>query len=339
MQTNIPVVDLHCDLLYYLAADKNRTAHDRQARASIPQLIEGGVVTQILAIYTPTKKGSADLAQKQVEIFENLPLQYAQEVREYRELTIPNENKLHFLASIENASGLCEEDEPLQKAFERLERYQETIGPILYLSLTWNDENRFGGGNCTSKGLKKDGEALLHLLVEKGIAIDLSHTSDHLAHDILNYIDKKNLSLIPIASHSNFRAVVKEKRNLPEEFAKEISKRGGVIGLNFVKRFIGSTVPQAFVKQIEYADQIGVLDCLCLGADFFSEKDRYLLNILNHLLPLFHENYSNSACYPTFFDELFSYFDKETLEKIAYKNCKMFFERLCAKNLKQEKVL
>ncbi len=74
--------------------------------------------------------------------------------------------------------------------------------------MTHHGENRFGGGNSTGIGLKKDGEALLEYISEKKIAIDLSHTSDALAGDILNYIVKNKLGLSVLASHSNFRGCV-----------------------------------------------------------------------------------------------------------------------------------
>ena len=82
----------------------------------------------------------------------------------------------------------------------------------------WNQENRFGGGNASDVGLKREGELFLEYLGGKGVAIDLAHPSDALAHDILNYIDKKSLKVTPIASHSNFR-VIKDKKSGPFNFS------------------------------------------------------------------------------------------------------------------------
>ena len=79
----------------------------------------------------------------------------------------------------------------MQEAFVRLDTLIREIGPILYISLTHHGENRFGGGNKADAGLKDDGEALLDYIDGKHIAIDLSHTSDALAHGIVNHIDRK----------------------------------------------------------------------------------------------------------------------------------------------------
>ncbi len=95
-----------------------------------------------------------------------------------------------------------EEDEPLDLLFERFDAKK-----WLYISLTWKEENRFGGGDQTMVGLKRNGEVLLEYMDGKDVAIDLSHTSNPLAEGILNHIDKKGLKITTIASHSNFRAV------------------------------------------------------------------------------------------------------------------------------------
>jgi len=102
----------------------------------------------------------------------------------------------------------------------------------------------------------------------ENIAIDLSHTSDVLAQDILNFIDKRKLSLTPIASHSNFRVIAQVARNLPDEMAQEIIRRGGVIGLNFMRAFLGSQGIGNLNRQVEHASKLGVISHLCFGSDF-----------------------------------------------------------------------
>lgn len=134
-------------------------------------------------------------------------------------------NKIGIIPAIENASAICNEKEDLSIALERLTALQRRIGKLLYVSLTWNHENRFGGGNHTEKGLKNDGKLLVDYLCHKGIALDFSHASDYLAYDLLNYIEKKGLRLPLLASHSNMRSIADFPRNLPDEIAKEIIKK------------------------------------------------------------------------------------------------------------------
>jgi len=296
------IADLHCDLLSYLAEDESHTAHDPESRASIDFLKEGGVGLQVLPIFTKTGKGSVEQGTLQAEIFLGLEKKYP-----------VFGSEIQTRLSIENGSGFCDEMEPLHKGLERLERW----GKIAYISLTWNGENRFGGGNETKVGLKKDGLQLLEWMSGKNIAIDLSHTSDRLAEEILKAIEK--LEIVPIASHSNFRKVTDHPRNLPDHLAKEIVVRGGLIGLNFVRVFLGD-----FIRQVEHADKLGLLDHLCFGADFFA--DHFLPPEKEYMLPMFNPGFENASCYPKVIGLLEKHLPHAIVEKIAYQNLIEFFK-------------
>ena len=253
------IADLHCDLLSYLIGNTSRTPLDLASRAAFPQMEQGGVKFQTLAVFTDGGKTAKEQASKQVDAFTSLLSTYAASYRHFdpKRLPSPSDPKVSIALAIENASGLIGEEEPLENAFSRLQEFQEKAGPILYISLTWNHENRFGGGNLAKKGLTRDGELLLEYLNKTNILIDLSHTSDALADGIFNHIEKKGLTLTPIASHSNFRSIQDQKRNLLDLHAKEIFRRGGVVGINFVKAFLGKTIPEAFQRHIEYGRFLG----------------------------------------------------------------------------------
>jgi microsomal dipeptidase-like Zn-dependent dipeptidase len=302
------IADFHCDLLSYLADDEKHTAHDLASRASIPLLKAGGVALQTLAIFTKTEPGSVKKGMKQAEIFFQLPQKY------------PELGSIKTVVSIENASSFCDETEPLRNGLERLEGWFAKAKRIAYISLTWNDENRFGGGNATTVGLKEDGRKLLQWMSGKNIAIDLSHTSDRLAEEILKAIE--NLEITPIASHSNFRKVANHPRNLPDHLAKEIGARGGLIGLNFVRVFLGGRGPEDFIRQVEHADKLELLDHLCFGADFFADHE--LPSELQYLLPMFNPGFDNASCYPRVIGLLEKHLSRAIVEKIAYKNLAEF---------------
>ena len=319
------IADLHCDLLAYLAVDDQRSAYDEVSRCSLPQLKRGNVLFQTLAIFTETGKKSVSSAEKQFTIFRTLPKLYPDDFKRLTDLKIPKASgKINIAASIENASGLCAETEPLENCFIRFDQYRETAGPIIYISLTWNHENRFGGGNLSQEGLKRDGELLLEYLDGKQIGIDLSHTSDALAHDIFNYIDKKGLKITPLASHSNFRAIADMPRNLPDTIAKEILKRGGLIGLNFFKPFIGKNFPDDFARQVDYARSLGALDQYCFGADFFYDGD---LPASLYPFPFYYEHFADAGCYPYLISYLNDVFTTQEIEKIAHKNLAHFLTK------------
>lgn len=272
-----PIADLHCDLLWYLSLDSKRTANDRQVRCSIPHLKEGGVKIQTMAIFTETNANSVESGIAQGEIFKKLPKLYPdsfQFIRQTKELTLGEQSdKIGIVPAIENASAVCGEAEELSLGLERLTAMQRKIGKLLYVSLTWNHENRFGGGALTKVGLKADGKELVDYLYAKGIALDFSHTSDYLAYDLLNYIDKKGWRLPILASHSNMRAIAEAPRNLPDDIAKEIIQRAGVIGFNFIRSFLGGNSPRVFSRHLEYLLKFRAEKNICFGADFFCAED------------------------------------------------------------------
>ncbi len=315
----LPIADLHCDLLYYLGIDPERTPEDHDAQCSIPQLKKGGVIYQTMAIFTETKDGSSLDCARQFSLYKKLI-----DSGEVLPLQPPLLEPISVAVSIENGSGLIEEDEEFELCLERFEQMRQEA-MILYISLTWNQENRFGGGNGSKAGLKKDGEHLLDFLHEKKIAIDLSHTSDWLAHDILNYIDKKKLAVQPIASHSNFRKICDVPRNLPDDLALEIIRRKGVIGFNCVCHMIGKD-PSDFLRQFEHGLALGGEKALCFGADFFSEIDTP--KEMAHLLPAFFPDYRTSSCYPKLLDLLRTKLSPEFLKSLAHKNFEAYLERI-----------
>jgi membrane dipeptidase len=270
-----PIVDLHCDLLCYLANDPSRTALNREARCSLPQLREGNVHLQTMAVFTETEPESARKGQGQLSSFLQLPRLYPDDfkiIQKNDPLDLIS-GPIQILLAIENASGICAEDEPLDLLFERINSIESHVGRLFYITTTWNLENRFGGGAHTSIGLKDDGRELCNFLHDRHIAIDLSHASDILAYDLINYIDAKNLNIPFIASHSNFRAVTNVERNLPDELAKEIIKRDGLIGLVFCRSFVGEEDPANFMRHLEHLLDLGGEKRGCFGADFYFGGD------------------------------------------------------------------
>lgn len=256
------IADLHCDLLCYLDGDSSRTAFDPQVRCSIPQLTAGNVKLQTMAVFTETGKDSVEKGMRQAAIFKKLPLLHPECYGKTIAITL----------AIENASSLCSEDESLEIGLRRIDQIRHDLG-IVYISLTWNTENRFGGGAHTEIGLKHDGKVLLDFISGTKIALDLSHASDRLAIDALDYIDQKRLHIPVLASHSNFRAVAPVARNLPDELVKEIFQRKGLVGLNFVRDFVGCETSKNFIKQVEHGLKLGGAGHLCLGADFYFGGD------------------------------------------------------------------
>jgi len=316
MSHKMSIADLHSDFLSYLDCDPDRTPFDVDSLCTYPQLIQGGVGLQTLAIYAPTEKGSVEMGERQLKIFHSLVQEYPRQFKLFEGSFPPPEGVVALMAAIENSSAFCSETEPLDSGLNRLQRWLDSLPLIAYISLTWNGENRFGGGTGSDRGLKEDGRTLLHWLSHKNVAVDLSHTSDPLAFDILNEIDAYGLNIPILASHSNFRAIWDHPRNLSNELAKEIISRRGVIGLNFLRKFVGPSSDYLF-RHLEHGWNLGA--SMVFGADLFEPKD--FPHLANDAGAAFFPEFATAACYPQFFAKI----PLERLQELAHGKLLQFF--------------
>jgi len=326
---SLPIVDLHCDLLLYLARDSAATVHDtKDIGVTLPYLKAGHVRHQVMAIFALTRSDSVDWGQKELKAYQSLL-----QMEEFYPVTtvaaaegIATSEQIGVTVAIENASVLATEDEPLQHAFQRFDTFLEACEHIIYIGFTHHTENRFGGGNYSDNiGLKADGKSLLDYMHGRRIAIDLAHASDNLAHDIINYIDAKSLDIPVIASHSNFRRHCDHVRNLPDELVREVVARKGLIGMNFLRAYIHPSDPDYLLQHILYGLEEDVArDQLCFGADFFyrpaiGDPTR---------VPLFFEAHEDAGKYPAILEALRQNGKtEEVLVQLAYKNAVDFMRR------------
>lgn len=327
-----PVIDLHCDLLSYLVHEKGRGPKDAISRSSLPQMLQGNVAIQLLAIFSSNTSKAFQEMQSQLAAFEGLLL-LEKPARASEMLFSINEDmiveKQAFLPCIENASGLAMPHQSIHDALSSLDSILKRIGPLGYISLTWDGENRFAGGCGSNVGLKEDGKALIEHMDQRGIPIDLSHASDHLIDDIFNFTDKKSLKTPLLASHSNFREITDKARNLPRAFAQEIIRRDGIIGLNFFCHFSGGIKALDITKHVEYAIELGAEDHLAIGADFFCDADFPHIKDKYKSDKCFYRELASSSCYPTFLSMLQNELglNEKVIDKIAFNNAKRFYQR------------
>ncbi|MEM1320452.1 MAG: membrane dipeptidase [Bacteroidota bacterium] len=321
------ITDLHCDLLTYLAIRPGASIHKTEdIGVALPFLQKGGVRHQILAMFSFTKAESAAFMAAQIDEYRKLcqAAPFYPLTRRADASQVYQSEQIAITPAIENASGLCEEDEPLDRAFQRLDALLHTCDHLFYIGFTHHTENRFGGGNYSDNiGLKRDGELLLDYLDGKGIAADLAHASDNLAEGIFNYIDKKGLKIPVIASHSNFRRISPHVRNLPDALVDEVVRRNGLIGINFLRAYIHPTDPHYLDQHIshglrEYPNQ------MAWGADFFDragipDPERQ---------PLFFTEHEDASKYPALLQtQAQAGFEEAALQKLCSGNVQAFIQR------------
>ena len=117
------------------------------------------------------------------------------------------------------------------------------------------------GFNLKDAGLSEYGREFVEKCNELKIWLDLTHTTDKTADDILEIA---NYSMV---SHVGIRDTVNRKRNKSVDFYKKLSNKGGLIGITPWCHLIGDE-EDSFYKTLKYGLDHGLEKSLCIGTDF-----------------------------------------------------------------------
>lgn len=190
--------------------------------------------------------------------------------------------------------------------------------------LVWNNENKYGSGNRSDKGLTEEGKKFLKKAIELGISIDLSHMNQNTFWDTIRYLKKLKESgekIKVLASHSNCYQLCKNKRNLDDRQIEAIKELDGNIGLVGYGPFIEEKelLPN-FLNHIKHMEEIIGLDHIMIATDnmdfatdlYQIEEDISLFKhktAKNELTELLRNNYN-----------------EREIEKILVKNIENFYK-------------
>ncbi|HVT01140.1 MAG TPA: membrane dipeptidase [Patescibacteria group bacterium] len=312
------IFDLHIDLSSFcLTAERKNILEKNDIgdfflpdQVDIPRLKEGEVkmflanVCPILA--TPSgfemPENSFDETIKQIDFYKNL-----EGIELVRKIN-PKEKGISALLSIEGAYFIQKtEDLTLLTDLKKL--------GVVSIAPTWNIDNKLG----TGAGSKKSGTGLTKLGIEfidecerLGIIIDAVHASRKTFQDI-NRISKRPF----FVSHTAAFGINNHKRNLNDEEIKQVATSGGIIGLSFIKDFIGQNSPEMVTKHLKHLINIAGEDHVAIGGDFDGMSQDDLIEGLEDISKM---------------QKLFELFEKtipvKTLEKIANSNAEKFFRDL-----------
>ena len=150
----------------------------------------------------------------------------------------------------------------------RLDRIQKlhAMG-VRLITLTWNGANELGcgcGKRCAG-GLTPLGKEAVREMERTGVAVDVSHLSRR------GFRDVAGLARAPfLASHSNCNAVYRHPRSLTDRQIDCIITRGGLIGINLYRAFLGRPGSAGFAaahRHIRHVLERGGEHVLALGSD------------------------------------------------------------------------
>lgn len=273
--------DLHYDLLTQIYINKEEVAYLKEYFKKVynNQNIIGGVFN-LFYMLSKEMKEELNIERREIDLIKNLET-VTSLIKEYQ--LIPKETK--YIIGIEGLDYL--------KNIEDIDKIYE-LG-VRSTNIVWNNNNKFGGGAKGDKkqGLTFIGRELIKRLVQKNIAIDLSHANTKTFYNIINYckkLKKEGLNPIVFASHSNCKTICNTPRNLTDNQIKEIANLGGVIGIVGIKQFCslkGNNYKEKYVEHINYVKKLlGGVDNICVSTDnmeyYKIEPERYKkMNVFN----------------------------------------------------------
>ncbi len=104
----------------------------------------------------------------------------------------------------------------------------------------WADAAGPSGAEEIHGGLTDFGRRVVDRLQTLGCVIDLSHSSDSVACQVLEQVD------VPVtASHSGCRSVASHPRNLPDDLLEALAAGGGVMGINLFSAYLDEAYAEA----------------------------------------------------------------------------------------------
>lgn len=270
--------DCHYDLLTYIYMNKNNLKEVKKHFKKIfKDNITGGIFNLFYMSYAEMEE-ELGVKKEEIDIIENL--------KEVNNLIsnydlVPKDIK--YIYGIEGLDYL-EKIEDVDKIYD--------LG-VRSVNIVWNNDNKFGGGakGDETRGLTDLGVELVKRLVNKKIAIDLSHTNEKTFYDIIDLCNElRNEEKYPIvfASHSNVKEICNHKRNLSDDQIIKIKELNGVIGVVAVKPFCvqeekfnkeNKKYQDAYIQHIKYImDLLGGVDNIAVSTDdmtYYKINKRY----------------------------------------------------------------
>ena len=286
------VGDLHADSALW---GKDLLRRNTWGQVDLPRLIEGGATLQMFTTVTKSPKGQ-NYEQNAADAADNITLlAMAQRwpAETYDSLfarAMLQADRVTAAAAQHPQLTLITSQSELSQLLAQRRRGDAVVGALLgtegshaldgklenidrlyaagfrMMGLQHFFDNRLGGSlhGESQSGLTPFGERAVHSMTEKGVMIDVAHSSEATVRDTLRVSDGAAL----IVSHTGFNGHCASPRNISDETMALITEAGGLIGVGFWADVTCGEGINAVADAIRYGiDQFGI-DHIALGSDW-----------------------------------------------------------------------
>jgi microsomal dipeptidase-like Zn-dependent dipeptidase len=292
LHDDLYIADLHADTLLWRRNPEKR--HD-YGQVDLPRLREGGVDFQVFSSVTQSPRGQ-NFAGNASGTPDNItPLAVAQlwptrtwmsiyeraafQAQRLQKLEANPRNNLVIArrkADMDAPPGtligylLTEGSHPLEGRVENVDRLFDEGYRAMGLQHFF--DNRLGGSlhGATKGGLTEFGREAVTRMWDLNIAVDLAHSSEQVARDVLAMNRERSEPGAVFISHGGVRGgcPVTNQRNLPDDLLQELAAQGGILGVGYFHGAICDISPVGIATAIDKAIALMGLEAVALGSDF-----------------------------------------------------------------------
>lgn len=248
--------DLHCDTIYEMyergcSYKKNLLHIDKNKTSSFESY------TQVFSVWSDKDKSDEENYRRFFRI-----LKYALSDPDFPPV-ITEKTQLKNGGAIIGA----EDARLLSGNIQRLKALHSA--GLRVLTFGWEGVSCICGSHDTDMGLTAFGREIADECARLSVIADVSHLSDKGTKELLS-VDGLHL----MASHSLSRALCNVSRNLPDDLARGIAEKGGIIGVSLVGSHIASDYEQngadteALCLHVKRMLSLAGENAIAIGADF-----------------------------------------------------------------------
>lgn len=286
LHATLRVADLHNDALLW---DRDFLRRNTRGHSDAPRLVDGRFRLQVLSSVTKTPR-NLNYAENDANSDNITPLVIAQRwpMKTWSSLA---ERALHHAALAESAAkrskgGLAvvrakpelaaaldsgaiaivlatEGAHPLEGDLANIDRLYDAGFRMLGLQHFF--DNELGGSlhGISNAGLTDFGRAAVIAAKEKGMIIDVAHSSEAVVRDVLSITNGPL-----VVSHTGMRGHCENDRNFSDDLMREIATRGGLVGIGFWDGAVCEATVSAIAAAIVYAIETLGAEHVALGSDY-----------------------------------------------------------------------
>lgn len=291
LHDSLRVADLHSDMLLWM---RDPNSWNDRGHTDLPRLRAGHVALQVFSSVTKTPAdmnydhNTADsdnitpLAIVQLWPLDTWTSIYARAQYHARRLTrlatlshgefVVARTREDLASALERRASdpdvlvgilATEGGHPFEGDLENIDRLYEEGYRMIGLQHFF--DNELGGSlhGVSNAGLTDFGRAAVARIVERGMIIDLAHSSEAVVRDVLDITD------VPlVVSHTGIHGHCAAKRNIADDLMSEVAARGGVIGIGFWEDVTCDDSPAGVAVTIMAAIDLLGLEHVALGSDY-----------------------------------------------------------------------